>query len=71
MRTRLAPGQFYEHANGEVYEVVNASKSGVTFETTDGEVIHMKVDEVVEDIATGVLALQEDADEGEAVGSVH
>ena len=70
MSTRLAPGQFYEHANGELYEVVNASRSGVTFETSEGEFIHMKVDELVEDIATGVLTLQEDADENELDGSV-
>lgn len=68
MKITFTSGQFYEHASGELYEVVNATKRGVSFETTEGAVVYMDVDDVVEDIKTGVLTLQEDDDEDEEDG---
>ena len=55
----VTTGEVYEHESGEAYEVLNVGNRGVAFKTSDGALVHMDLDEVVEDIAAGVLALQE------------
>ena len=48
--------------SGQEYEVVDATEDDVTFETSDGVVIRMDIDDVVADIAIGALALQDGVD---------
>ncbi len=55
-------GQVYDHESGQEYEVVDATEDDVTFETIDGVVIRMDIDDVVADIAIGALALQDGVD---------
>ncbi len=55
MRVQISVGQVFDHESGQDWEVVRVSERTVTFETSDGDLPRMDVDDVVADIATGTL----------------
>ena len=62
MKVLIFEGQVYDRESGQEYEVVDATEDDVTFETSDGVVIRMDIDDVMGDIAIGALALQDGVD---------
>ena len=62
MKVLIFEGQIYDHESGQEYEVVDVTEDDITFETIDGVVIRMDIDDVVADIAIGALALQDSVD---------
>ena len=62
MKVLIFEGQVYARESGQEYEVVDATEDDVTFETSDGVVIRMDIDDVMGDIAIGALALQDGVD---------
>ena len=55
MRVQISVGQVFDHESGQDWEVVRVAERTVTFETSDGDLPRMDVDDVVADIATGTL----------------
>ncbi len=62
MKVLIFERQIYDHESGQEYEVVDVTEDDITFETIDGVVIRMDIDDVVADIAIGALALQDGVD---------
>ncbi len=62
MKVLIFEGQIYDHESGQEYEVVDVTEDDITFETIDGVVIRMDIDDVVADVAIGALALQDGVD---------
>lgn len=65
MKVQISESQVYDHESGEEYEVLRVTNQAVVFETSDGAVVQIDLDDVVADIATGVLTLQDDSDDGD------
>ena len=63
MRIRIFVGQVYDHESGQEWEVVRNLEQTVTFDTSDGDLVRMDENDVVADIATGVLALRDSFDD--------
>ncbi len=63
MRVQISVGQVFDHESGQEWEVVRVMERTVTFETSDGDLPRMDVNDVVADIATGTLALQDSFDD--------
>ena len=55
MRVQISVGQVFDNDSGQEWEVVRVTERTVTFETSDGDLPHMDIDDVVADFATGVL----------------
>lgn len=71
MKFKISEGQNYIHQDGEEYEVLETSKLGVMFSTSDDELVYMELPDLIESLEKGVLTLsdeegEEDDDEGEA-----
>ena len=60
MRVQISVGQVFDHESGQDWKVVRVSERTVTFETSDGDLPRMDVDDVVADIATGTLVPLDD-----------
>ncbi len=72
MKHVIAMGQTYQHEDGDEYEVVKVNKDRVTFEASDGAIIHMDDDDLIDELDKGILVLavwqlveQKGDDEGE------
>ncbi len=50
-------GEIYQHEDGDEYEVVKVNKDRVTFETSDGAIIHMNDDDLINELDKGILVL--------------
>ena len=63
MSITISEGQLYVHQNGDEFEVLNVSKTGVTFGTSDDEVVYMKLPELIENVENDVLVLRDEENE--------
>jgi len=63
VRIQIFVGQVYDHESGQEWEVVRILERTVTFDTSDGDLVRMDENDVVADIATGTLALQDSFDD--------
>ena len=62
----IAVGEIYQHEDGDEYQVVKVNKDRVTFEASDGAIIHMDHDDLINELDKGALFLSVYADtEGE------
>ena len=62
MKVQISVGQVFDHESGQEWEVVRITERTVTFETSVGDLMRMDIDDVVADIATDTLALQDGFD---------
>jgi hypothetical protein len=65
MKYLISEGQHYIHADGDEYEVLNVSKTGVTFSTPANELVHMDIDDLVEHLDNDVLKLSDESENDE------
>ena len=65
MKVLISVGQVFDHESGQDWEVVRVTERTVTFETSDGDLPRMDIDDVVAYIADGTLMLQDGADDEE------
>lgn len=55
MKHIISVGQTYQHEDGDEYEVVKVSRDRVTFETSGDAVVHMDLDDFMDELDEGVL----------------
>jgi len=63
MKVQFFVGQVFDHESGQEWQVVRVSELSVTFDTPDGELVRMSIDDAVADIATGTLTPQDGSDD--------
>ncbi len=57
MKHIISVGEIYQHEDGDEYEVVKVNKDRVTFEASDGAIIHMDDDDLIDELDKGILVL--------------
>lgn len=62
MNIHIAIGQIYEDESGEEYEVVNVATTGVKLQTSEGEILRLDLEELLDNIEAGTLARQQGAE---------
>ena len=63
MKVLFSVGQVFDHESGQEWEVVRITERIVTFETSDGDLPRMHIDDAAADVADGTLMLQDGADD--------
>ena len=62
MNINILIGQIYEDESGEEYEVVTVATTGVKLQASDGEILRLGLEELLDNIEAGTLALQQDVE---------
>ncbi len=57
MKYIIEVDEIYQHEDGDEYEVVKVNKDRVTFEASDGAIIHMDHDDLIDELDKGILVL--------------
>ena len=63
MKVQFFVGQVFDHESDQEWQVVRVSELSVTFDTPDGELVRMSIDDALADIATGTLTPQDGSDD--------
>ena len=62
MNIHILIGQIYEDESGEEYEVINVATTGIKLQTSDGEILRLGLEELLDNIEARTLVLQQDVE---------
>lgn len=57
MKYVITEGQMYLNRDGDLYEVVKVNRNGITFETSNSELVYVEPEGLLDELKRGVLEL--------------